>query len=293
VPPAILWQHSVKEVARRTAKGLACDDPTRADMRSSSEVPFGQEMRGGEWPWDETVKVPIEQAGLVFVGRIDRLDMRASGDGAQITNYKSIKPPPKSQHITLGQGRELQRVLYEMAVRILLPEIRTIVTRLIYLADEPARFESKGDELDAAVAKASAYPIAAVQILRSGRIALRSEQNAVYDDMRLGLPADREAIRRKATDSVQPARNLASSGIRPNKAYRLGQSPSRDDRLHFDLAGRGRRQNEENLADGRSRRHDAGECLLPCGYCRNHLHRARRKPACAPHQGDRGPASRR
>jgi len=202
VPPAILWQHTVKEAARRTAKGLACDDPTRADTRSWSEVPFGQEMRtGGEWPWDETVKVPIEQAGLVFGGRIDRLDIRASGDGAQITDYKSIKPPPKSQRITLGQGRELQRVLYAMAVRILLPEIRTIVTRLIYLADEPARFELKGDELDAAVAEASTYLVAAVQILRSGRIAPRSEQDAVYDDMRLALPADRESyLRRKATD---------------------------------------------------------------------------------------------
>ncbi len=202
VPPAILWQHTVKEAARRTAKGLACDDPTRMDTRSWSEVPFGQEApTGGEWPWDETVKVPIEQAGLVYGGRIDRLDIRASGDGAQITDYKSIKPPPRSQRITLGQGRELQRVLYAMAVRNLLPEVRTIVARLIYLADEPARFELKGDELDAAIGEANTYLVAAVQILRSGRIAPRSEQDAVYDDMRLALPADRESyLRRKATD---------------------------------------------------------------------------------------------
>ncbi|WP_271612703.1 PD-(D/E)XK nuclease family protein [Bradyrhizobium sp. CCBAU 21362] len=202
VPPAILWQHTVREAARRTTKGLAGDDPTRADTRSWSEVPFGQEMStGGDLPWDETIKIPIEQAGLVYGGRIDRLDIRASGDGVQITDYKSIKPPPKSQRITLGQGRELQRVLYAMAVRNLLPEVRTIVTRLIYLADEPARFELRGDELDTAIAEANTYLVAAVQIVRSGRLAPRSEQDAAYDDMRLALPADRESyLRRKASD---------------------------------------------------------------------------------------------
>ena len=39
---AILWRHTVTEAARRTSKGLAPDDPTRADTRSWSEVPFGQ-----------------------------------------------------------------------------------------------------------------------------------------------------------------------------------------------------------------------------------------------------------
>ncbi|MGY4473993.1 PD-(D/E)XK nuclease family protein [Bradyrhizobium sp. USDA 3364] len=202
VPPAILWQHTVKEAARRTIRGLASDEPTRADTRSWSEVPFGQEMpTGGELPWDETIKIPIEQAGLVYGGRMDRLDIRVSGDGAQITDYKSIKPPPRTQRITLGQGRELQRVLYAMAVRVLLPEVRTMVTRLVYLADNPARFELRGDELDAAIAEATTYLIAAVQILRSGQIAPRSEQDAVYDDMRLALPADRDSyLRRKASD---------------------------------------------------------------------------------------------
>ncbi|WP_271581330.1 PD-(D/E)XK nuclease family protein, partial [Bradyrhizobium sp. CCBAU 45389] len=94
VPPAILWQHTVKEAARRTTKGLACDDPTRADTRSWSEVPFGQEtLIGGDLPWDETVKVPIEQAGLIFGGRIDRLDIRASGEAEMHQNITVTVEP--------------------------------------------------------------------------------------------------------------------------------------------------------------------------------------------------------
>ncbi|PBB39711.1 MULTISPECIES: PD-(D/E)XK nuclease family protein [Mesorhizobium] len=202
VPPPVLWRHTVKEAARRTSRGLASDDPTRADTRSWSEIPFGQEQPVAvQLPWDATVKIPIAEAGLVYGGRMDRLDIRASGDGAQITDYKSAKPPPKTQRIALGQGRELQRVLYAMAVRTLLPEIRTIVARLIYLADDPAKFELRGDELDSAIAEATSYLVAAVGIVRSGQIAPRWEQDVHYDDMRLALPADRESyLRRKSSE---------------------------------------------------------------------------------------------
>src|SRR5262249_1162298 len=122
-------------------------------------------------------------------------------DGAQITDYKSAKPPPKKQRIALGQGRELQRVLYAMAVKTLLPEVKTIVARLIYLADDPAKFELRADELDTAIPEATTYLVHAVGILRSGRIAPRSEDDPLYDDMRLALPADRESyLRRKGAD---------------------------------------------------------------------------------------------
>ncbi|WP_031260998.1 PD-(D/E)XK nuclease family protein [Mesorhizobium sp. LNHC252B00] len=216
VPPPILWRHTVNEAARRTARGLAADDQVRSDTRSWTEVPFGQrDAAQEEAPWDTTVAVSIRQSGLVFGGRMDRLDIRATGDGARITDYKSAKPPPKHQRIALGQGRELQRVLYAIAVRALLPEVRTVVARLIYLADDPTTFELKGDELDAVVNEAAGYLSAAMAILRSGSIAPRWEQDADYDDMRLALPADRESyLRRKASEfraANQPLNRLWSA----------------------------------------------------------------------------------
>jgi RecB family exonuclease len=147
-------------------------------------------------PWDASIMVPIEQAGLIFGGRIDRVDIRAAGDAARITDYKSGQPPDKAKRITLAQGRELQRVLYAMAVRTLLPEVKVILARLVYLADDAAIFVLRDEELDQAIADATMYLAAAVEILRSGRIAPRSEQDANYDDMRLALPADREVYLR-------------------------------------------------------------------------------------------------
>jgi hypothetical protein len=91
VPPAILWRHTVKEAARRTAKGLAADDLVRSDTRSWTEVPFGQsDPLAPQKPWDTATPIPIEPTGLVFGGRIDRLDIRATGDGARITDYRNI-----------------------------------------------------------------------------------------------------------------------------------------------------------------------------------------------------------
>jgi PD-(D/E)XK nuclease superfamily len=211
VPPPILWRHTVHEAARRTSRGLSSDDPTRADTRSWSEVPFGQDKADPNvWPWDATVTIPIPEAGLIYGGRMDRIDLRASGDGAQITDYKSVKPPPKNQRIALGQGRELQRVLYAMAVRKLLPDVRTIVARLIYLADDPATFELRGDELDRVMIDAKTYLVAAVEILRSGRLAPRWEKDAHYDDMRLALPADRESYLRRKTVEFRAANHTLS-----------------------------------------------------------------------------------
>ncbi|MDQ0333307.1 RecB family exonuclease [Mesorhizobium sp. YL-MeA3-2017] len=216
VPPPILWRHTVREAARRTARGLAADDQVRPDTRSWTEVPFGQlHATEEEAPWDTAVVVPIGQTGLVFGGRMDRLDIRATGDGARITDYKSAKPPPKHQRIALGQGRELQRVLYAIAARALLPEVRTVMARLVYLADDPITFELKGDELDGAVGEAVGYLSAAMTILRSGRIAPRWEQDIEYDDMRLALPTDRESyLRRKASEfrvANQPLNRLWSA----------------------------------------------------------------------------------
>jgi hypothetical protein len=96
-------------------------------------------------------------------------------------------------------------VLYAMAVRALLPEVRTVVARLMYLADDPATFELKGEELDDAVTQAVTYLTAAVAILRSGRIAPRLEKDNLYDDMRLALPADRESYQRRKASGFREA----------------------------------------------------------------------------------------
>ena len=221
VPPGILWRHTVKEAGRRTTRGLASDEPTRADTRSWSEVPFGQDQPiAGELPWDATIKIPIAEAGLVYGGRIDRLDIRASGDGVQITDYKSTKPPPKTHRIALGQGRELQRVLYAMAVRTLLPEVRIIVARLIYLADEPAMFELRGDDSIARSRRSKHISCRLWKFCKAGgpRRGGRRTNSTMICAWR-SQPIARATSDARILISALPTKSLVNCGIPPDDAY--------------------------------------------------------------------------
>jgi hypothetical protein len=205
VPPPMLWRHTITEAARRIALGLAADGATLPDTRTWTELPFGVAgIEGEEFPWDASLAVPIAEAGISFGGRIDRLDVRATGTAARITDYKTGQVPDRAQRITLAQGRELQRVLYAMAVRTLL-QVTTIRARLVYLGDEPSTFTLKDEELEAAIQEAVDYLVAGVSILREGRIAPRWEKDATYDDMRLALPADREVYLRHKTAAFSAA----------------------------------------------------------------------------------------
>lgn len=205
VPPPILWRHTITEAARRIALGLAADGATLPDTRTWTELPFGLTgVDEGESPWDTSVAVPIAEAGIIFGGRIDRLDVQATGTAARITDYKTGKAPDRAQRITLAQGRELQRVLYAMAARSLL-QVTTIRARLVYLVDEPCAFTLKDEELDAAIREAIDYLVAGVAIIREGNIAPRWEKDATYDDMRLALPADREVYLRHKTAAFSAA----------------------------------------------------------------------------------------
>ncbi|URK86337.1 PD-(D/E)XK nuclease family protein (plasmid) [Rhizobium sp. RCAM05350] len=105
VPPSILWRHTVNEAARRTAKGLASDDPVRSDTRSWTEVPFGQINPVTEQvPWNATFAVPIEPTGLVFGGRMDRLDIPrpATPRGSQTTRASSHLQKPNASRLDKG-----------------------------------------------------------------------------------------------------------------------------------------------------------------------------------------------
>ena len=91
--------------------------------QSWTELAFGEEV-GGEHPWTSLSPVPIGETGLVFRGRIDRLDYEASSGAALITDYKVGAAPDRKKPIVFDRGAELQRVFYVLAVRSLLPDVR-------------------------------------------------------------------------------------------------------------------------------------------------------------------------
>lgn len=121
VPPRLLWRHTLDEASRRCLRGLIGDEGFLPGTRSWTEMGFGQtEADAGEAPWDVTQPVIVEGTELQLSGRIDRIDVVASGDAARISDYKTGAAPNAADRIVIGKGAEVQRVLYAMAARRLL-----------------------------------------------------------------------------------------------------------------------------------------------------------------------------
>jgi hypothetical protein len=213
VPPPALWRHTLEEAARLAVRGLTVDDSVMADTQSWTELAFGEEAAAAAaelpWPPDQTVILP--GTAIRLCGRIDRVDLRGDNSAIRITDYKSGRAPKNAGGIVLAGGGELQRVLYAMAARVLLPEVRMIVSRLAYLAEDNAPMRLQGGPLDAAMAEAAQFIAIAWGIVRTGAAVPGPDAGERYHDLRLALPADRDAyLRRKhrafldALDALAP-----------------------------------------------------------------------------------------
>jgi hypothetical protein len=208
-----LWRRTVDEAIRLALGGLLLDEHLQAGTRSWSEVPFG-EVASIEPPW-ETV-VPVVLGGLRFGGRIDRLDLRGDGMAARVTDYKSGAAPRKITRTVIGGGAELQRVIYAAAVRQRLPDIRHIVSRLVYLRDGPVQHGLAGERLDQATEDIERFIAAAEALLMAGSAPPGPDVEDRFNEMRLALPAELELyLRRKAAGRAAAVGDLQAFWDRP------------------------------------------------------------------------------
>jgi hypothetical protein len=218
VPPPLLWQHTLEEAARLTVRGLTLDDAVMADTQSWAELAFGEETAAAATglPWSANQPVTLPGTAIRLRGRIDRVELRGDNSAVRITDYKSGKAPKNVGGIVLAGGGELQRVLYAMAARVLLPEVRMIVSRLVYLAGDNAPMRLQGEPLDAAMAEAAQFIELATDVVRTGAAVPGPDAGDRYHDLRLALPADRDAyLRRKDRAFLDALDTLAPLWGRP------------------------------------------------------------------------------
>jgi hypothetical protein len=190
VPPSLLWCHTLDEAMRRSLRGLTADESFRSGTRSWTELEFGaDESVRADAPWQDRA-VFIGQAKLRLGGRMDRVDLGAGGDRIRISDYKTGAVPANASNIVLEGGRELQRVLYAIAVRQLLPDVTTVISRLLFLDGTSEPFQLKGDVLEVAATDAARFLDIACALVRSGYACPGPDARDRYNDLRLALPAD-------------------------------------------------------------------------------------------------------
>lgn len=206
IPPPLLWEHTLERGARLALRALAFEQLVQARTRCWTEVPFGQKEAAAEanWPWDPRAAVPVPGTPVKIGGKIDRLDLRWDGNAVRVSDYKTGTTPEKIEKVVMEGGKELQRVIYAIAARHLLPQVRQMQARLVYLGDE--RLEAhKLPDVGEAIQAFSACVLAACELVGQGRCLPSLEERKPYDDFRLALPADTEAYLRKKRPALKRA----------------------------------------------------------------------------------------
>ncbi|MCA1367197.1 PD-(D/E)XK nuclease family protein [Bradyrhizobium sp. BRP14] len=192
VPPAMLWRHTLDNAAGLALKALTLDTIEQPDTRSWTEVAFGEagvaEERDTDLPWPSGAEVLIPGTSMRVRGRIDRLDLRGDGRAVRVSDYKTGAEPGRAQEILLGGGSELQRVIYALAARQLLPDEPRVVARLVYLGDRQPR-PYRLPDIGLAIADLAADVTAAVALLRRGTALPGPDAQEERSDFRLAMPA--------------------------------------------------------------------------------------------------------
>jgi hypothetical protein len=112
-----------------------------------------------------------------------------------VTDYKTGERPPDPGKIVIAGGAELQRVLYALACRQLLPETPPIRSRLIYLKDRPDIFPLL--DPDRTIQQVSKFVTAACAALEAGKAVPGIAAELDTNNLRFALPASPGYFRRK------------------------------------------------------------------------------------------------
>jgi hypothetical protein len=211
VPPQLLWKNTVAYAAQIAIAALMFGKTTEPDTQSWTEVPFGNADLINPvrpLPWNPTLAVAVPGTDIRIQGTIDRLDLRLAKNAVRVTDYKTGACPQKPELIVIRGGAELQRSLYALACRQLLPDCAHIAARLLYLSDAPR--EVKLANLDAALEQISQFVACACDLLTRGIAPPGQDVDSTQNDLRLAMPASPAYQRRKKSAFAKSASRLAA-----------------------------------------------------------------------------------
>jgi len=123
----------------------------------------------------------------------------------RMSDYKTGTTPRNVRDVILDGGAEVQRALYAITIRQLIPEASTIITRLVYLDTMGPAAGLDGDILERAEETLLRFIDIAVEGLRSGVAYPGPDAFAGYNDLRIALPAALDRYRGRKEEGFNTA----------------------------------------------------------------------------------------
>jgi hypothetical protein len=191
VPPALIWQASMQKAVNFCVRALKNRFDDLGGQKTFAEVPFGSDReRRTEMPWDVQERFNIPNTGISISGVIDRLDLSADGRMARAIDYKSGRTPNSLNEIQIDGGKELQRVIYEFAVKALLKKVETVESLLYYPSDNAHAGLS---DSASTLSRVSGALNLAKEGLANGVSLPGADAFQAFNDMAFALPANARA----------------------------------------------------------------------------------------------------
>jgi hypothetical protein len=193
VPPGLIWRNAVERVRRVSSAALSYPLEPFIGQTSWTEVPFGTDGPHGanNNPWRSDQSVEIPRTGIRIQGHIDRLDVSGDGSRARVLDYKTGKLNNKMADVVIKGGSELQRCLYALAVKTLLPNSVEIEAALLYPgAPDGAQGLFPLANIDAVLDKLVVAIALARDSILSGIAVPGVDAADTYNDFAFALPAN-------------------------------------------------------------------------------------------------------
>jgi hypothetical protein len=191
IPPLLLWQGTLRQAEALAAQALITGEQPLPAQKSWVELAFGglggkhDHARG---PWDTGAQVEIPGTDIHIRGRVDRLDVDGSMRHARVTDYKTGKFNNNVSKDPLDGGKELQRALYYVATKALLPGAEVVESRLLFPG------HSKGlcvlQDPEEVVRSLSGFLTAAKLLVSKGFTVPGAGAEDNYNDLIFALPSN-------------------------------------------------------------------------------------------------------
>lgn len=208
IPPDLIWKQTLDRAQKMAVQALTFDFEQLPGQTTFCEIPFGNEEKNIKNGIQLFAKCMVKIPGtdIHVEGVIDRLDLSSDRKIARVIDYKTGKTPKDLGSIRLKGGEELQRPIYDFAVKTLIDTVENVEAGLFYLTSGKY---AAAEDVDSLIAEIAVYVQSASNYLLSGLAVPGTGAEDTFNQHLFALPANAGATYLPKSLSISETRTPA------------------------------------------------------------------------------------